>query len=753
MDAFSNSQPTMNSAAVRTRQTHASKRPSTAKSQTNGVDVAEEHAEPTNLQEEFGVKKTSRIRHIAKRLPLINFLYFLLDDQPPTDDITKILESLALVAALVFTMTIAIPSFVATEELEQADCQFAPGGIYGCYDFQHEHDYETISLALSSRCAYPTYSMFCALVASVILLFSLNSLNKTSAEDSSSEAWGRIAKAITGGITDDDDGVPAMVTGKWWDRMKWVVTIIIGLICYGSAYLIQAATIVVMIKFPSPYLERRCAKFGYAFEALKNETRMCHYYSNSNSEMFDDGPGIGGLYILTDPDALEFDPSTRWWLGYYISSLLVLLTAAACGYATLAADKAAQELDDQTGIKWKWAKVLFEEESEETNPPMFYPKNSPFHFGPRKLRENEVFLLLSQANDEFWQVISVPWTPLSPKEKSAIFNSKRQAAPAEKKSWKPTCCRSTDADAEAQALEDVTSAYSFAFAQEWSLLLAATKFVELRLMESKKLGYQQTETQILGDYMYNLFKHQENGIEKGDLEKLGLLCDLLGPLGTLSPLREQNMDTDVKRAYDTYNSIKKSYVMKKPAPKINAKTWEQVWGSRDNISSPSKARAYRDSDYWWRARSSFEEVQNRFGETEEQSSTEETEDTYDRASAVTELEVESDTNWKDYWLTKDENKILSIEHLRLTSLECGYVHSKWLSTPTKASRAIYAFATDTDVIEYYMGSLVAQDVAKQRGENPITTHEKTFQTQNSFVTPRGNPHTKRRLSKVGVEPM
>ena len=83
--------------------------------------------------------------------PFFNFAYFTFFDDdkgpPPTrEDVSALVNTIALISALLYTIGAAIPMSVGYDELEFWDWQYSVTGPYGCvgrapYDVQYSDEY------------------------------------------------------------------------------------------------------------------------------------------------------------------------------------------------------------------------------------------------------------------------------------------------------------------------------------------------------------------------------------------------------------------------------------------------------------------------------------------------------------------------------------------------------------------------------------------------------------------------------------
>ena len=84
------------------------------------------------MVEKFATK-SSGIFYVLERTPFVSFMYFtFFDDTPSEADVSSILNTIALVSALLLTIACGAVGVVPKEDLVRGAIRYAPGGEYGC---------------------------------------------------------------------------------------------------------------------------------------------------------------------------------------------------------------------------------------------------------------------------------------------------------------------------------------------------------------------------------------------------------------------------------------------------------------------------------------------------------------------------------------------------------------------------------------------------------------------------------------------
>lgn len=696
-----------------------------AKNTLNPIEMDENQAAPNveqgkGLWESHGTKRADeglrypRLVWFLKHCPGVNFLYFVLDDQPETSDILDLLTNIALLAALVFTVSGAIPAMVSVDELELADCRFNTWGEYGCYNFNKFHSYYP-SKAFANRTAIATYSMALVLLMSILMIFGLSTLSSAADEDDQDKKDNESAKLIGGGgaailggsSTTRQDGVPLVALQKWWNVMRWLAFIEMALLIIGIQFMFLSMIYVFMIKFPSVYLRDRCRAYGYellnsplgvvnssavlGYPAwTENEytgkshdadgwERPCDVYVHNNRN--DDGSfkhfdDKGGLFVnLFTASSMSDDPSQDWWSWAFVGILPVLgATIIVAGYAAYRAEKHSAIASKIAQQRKKWVKVLYDGDEEV---PMFYPKSSnkksKHKLLPRRLQPNEVFLLLGKANSHTWEVLSVPWDPIPGYPQDQKYDDTDHCAPRFLWPWAFLHTVYELATMHKHNLEYEIATKSEKFAgplrqasanvvdndvTDDAAVFSWQTFVKLseNLAGAALTAEQLRSAKIFFDKLLSVMDNND--------DKTLHLAELVGPLGVL----------DIRRAITAINN---KQTVERPQTAVGARN------SADDIANDEASFGRMESEEEFKELFPFAKKPH-------------------HCLYYPNKSGKQVTLWK---LLQDEFPHVPLSTLlRLNNLERGFVKVKHFSAPREGLSAADAFMDDFGVNEYYLGT-------------------------------------------------
>lgn len=259
-------------------------------------------------------------------IPFVNFLYYTFFDDalgpPPTrDDVNQLVNTIALIAALLYTIGAALPMSVSYDELEFWDWQYSCTGPYGCVG-RHPLllvdgvPHQGRSDALMKTAAMSVVALSTSTLLCVVVLMSLSTLPAAMEPDHKFQYW-------------------------WWVH-KWIIAAAAVLMVYGVFQTTLGMNYMFELKVPDYARLELCKEAGWIELTDKpiddNGNKQFGFPGVNVSLLLTEGATLPDGHVYPVPEALC--GSGVWAFVECTTGTVVFLTLfvamVASGYGSLA---------------------------------------------------------------------------------------------------------------------------------------------------------------------------------------------------------------------------------------------------------------------------------------------------------------------------------------------------------------------------------------------------------------------------------
>jgi len=173
----------------------------------------------------------SAVHKTLSRVPILNMFVLMFDQGPSFQTLEKELNMIALMAALLLTVSMAIPSSVEYSELVEADARWQSTQYLAYFaNFFVSDSNHKMSDLLLERMAMMNTSFLLNLVGVLVVYMSLSCMG--------------------GSESELDEAVK-----DWWPAGRFVMMFLVGTLVTGIIGLFLVQSALVAIKFPDYYVE------------------------------------------------------------------------------------------------------------------------------------------------------------------------------------------------------------------------------------------------------------------------------------------------------------------------------------------------------------------------------------------------------------------------------------------------------------------------------------------------------------------
>eukprot|EP00035_Acanthoeca_spectabilis_P028140 m.469344 g.469344 ORF g.469344 m.469344 type:complete len:249 (-) comp28424_c0_seq1:364-1110(-) len=178
-------------------------------------------------------------REIITLIPVVNYVFFIIfaGNIVTPESVDSLLSTIALVSALMISISVGGLMSVSFDELTQADERYTTG-IYECANLNN-FGIKHPSVVLAQNSLDSMYMLGLALMGSAVLLIS--------------------AKYVETKTHEGDTAETSPEFRRWWSIVRFPVLAIIVFLVVGVMYMFFAVRETVVVKFPNYYLQEACS--------------------------------------------------------------------------------------------------------------------------------------------------------------------------------------------------------------------------------------------------------------------------------------------------------------------------------------------------------------------------------------------------------------------------------------------------------------------------------------------------------------
>eukprot|EP00039_Didymoeca_costata_P024505 m.10511 g.10511 ORF g.10511 m.10511 type:complete len:460 (+) comp4273_c0_seq1:85-1464(+) len=281
----------------------------------------------------YYIDKSSRfglLWFIVQRVPVLNFLYFIVDIAPAFHDIVGMLNTLALIGALLLTMSAAVPLSIESYEMHEASHRWSLRGEYGCYDFAKCHKpYRNLNVRFADTSGLSIYMCSTSLVLCIVTLISAQSLSAIvyAEEDISKRTYGK--KHFIKNPRYHGYMVPTHKLQAWWRWARWPTIFTVVPIIPAIALFMQALRSLFMVKFRSENMSELCRDRGWVYWYTDKDGLQIFNHTNN---MLDTCLGPFDRDLVKDADE---EPARILDSGFHLLMWPAIVTVIVVGYGAL----------------------------------------------------------------------------------------------------------------------------------------------------------------------------------------------------------------------------------------------------------------------------------------------------------------------------------------------------------------------------------------------------------------------------------
>jgi len=218
---------------------------------------------------------------IVKLTPIVNYLYsvFFTPHTPEVEDIIDMTNSNLLVAALMFTVVVAIPLSIAKEELDWGDFDYSLHGKYGCMPYANEDVYSDhhVSMTLCLYSFRAILSTLASILLAFITLLSISSLPPTK-QDDASQVEDEFNLTLKERETREElDKNNATLKLWWFYAGRWILCFSSLTLIIGMGYTVTATQYIIEVRWFNEYRANRCLEVGWQFNGTDDRTGADYY--------------------------------------------------------------------------------------------------------------------------------------------------------------------------------------------------------------------------------------------------------------------------------------------------------------------------------------------------------------------------------------------------------------------------------------------------------------------------------------------
>ena len=218
------------------------------------------------------ILKTTGIRWYLERTPGLNYFYFTyFDEAPSEEDVSAVLGTFGVVAALFIAMVSATFGIVPFEDYEKGRFRFEVGGEYGCIRYGnnesliHHHHWPSIELPIVQ--VEGLYLVSVVLYVAIMILINMSSLSTNLVPFVNSEA-----SSAKGGTFCNQGAEPilAKVAGKqgkdltaWWSYMRWFSVGLFVMFLWATIWTFNILLVIIHVTGENRGLEEACKTLGW----------------------------------------------------------------------------------------------------------------------------------------------------------------------------------------------------------------------------------------------------------------------------------------------------------------------------------------------------------------------------------------------------------------------------------------------------------------------------------------------------------